>query len=82
MPTSLSSVNQTWQNIVAGPATAFAISALTHKQYYQLTEFQPGVTDRGHVLAPGQGVNVTLTGDDNLWMRTANSVNDQLAITT
>jgi hypothetical protein len=82
MSTTLNAVNQTWQIISAGPLGPFAISALTHKQYYQLVELTPGVNDRGHVLSPGEGVNVELTGTDNLWVRTANTVNDQMAVTS
>ena len=82
MSTTLSSVNQTWQIIQAGPLTTFAISALNHKQYYQLVDTEPAATDRGHVLGPGDGVNVELTGDDDLWVRTANTVNDQMAVTS
>ncbi len=82
MSTALVSVNQTWQIVQAGPLTAFAISALNHKQYYQLVETEPGASERGHVLGPGEGVNVELTGDDDLWVRTANTGNDQMAVTS
>lgn len=81
MSTSLVDVNQTWQNLVSGPVSTFAIEALTHKQYYQLVVAQPTANARGHVLNPAKGVSVELTGTDNLWVRTANTVDDQMAIT-
>jgi hypothetical protein len=82
MSTALVDVDNTWQNVQAGPLSAFAISALNHKQYYQLVENQPTESDRGHTLNPGEGVNVELTGSDNLWVRTRNEANDQIAITS
>jgi len=81
MSTSLIDVDNTWQNVQAGPLTGISISAIAQTIYYQLTPTSPAAADRGHILNPADGVNVDLTGTDNLWVRASGDVNAQIAIT-
>jgi hypothetical protein len=81
MSTVLMPIDNTWQNVQAGPELAVSISATGRKLYYQLTELSPAQVDQGHTLNPGSGVGVEITDGDNLWVRVSGSYKSELAVT-
>lgn len=81
MSTTMVPVNNTWQNVQAGPVSAVSVSATRRKLYYQLIPTVPPQNEQGHTLNPDAGVGLALTGTDNLWVRTSGAYASEIAVT-
>ena len=81
MSTILVPVDNTWQNVQAGPQTSVSVSATGRKLFYQLIPTAPPQVEQGHTLNPGDGVGLSLTGSDNLWVRVSGVADSAIAVT-